>query len=86
MIEVNGTCRYLIKMKAFNLGDLIRFFPDSQSECDYYGVVISKKKFNDNDGTTHNFLTVLWSDGGMGYIRDDLFEQIEVMNSTGSAD
>ena len=61
-------------MKAFDLGDLIRFLPDSGSKYEHYGIVLSKKKFNDHDGNPHNFLAVLWSDGGMGYIRDDMFK------------
>ena len=71
-------------MKTFNLGDLIRFLPDSGSKYEHYGIILSKKKFNDHDGNSHNYLAVLWSDGGMGYIRDDIFKQIVVMNSTGS--
>ena len=73
-------------MKAFNLGDLIRFIPDCEmSDYNQCGIVISKRKFDDHNGVSHNFLSILWSDGGTGYIRDDIFKQIEVMNSTGSA-
>ena len=93
MIEGKDIRAYIVNMPPYKIGDLVRYSTNdtkdeeglSPSYLDY-GIVIGKKKTVDLTGMTgqHSFLIVLWSDGTPGYVIDDDFTVLELLNLTGS--
>ncbi|MDB4337551.1 hypothetical protein OAA09_00875 [bacterium] len=73
----------------YNIGDLITFQSDSvlndkTPTFEKSGVIIQKARFFDLYGVEHEYLVVHWSDDDVGYIHSNTFQQIRILNKTGS--